>query len=324
MSVEHGGRREGAGARTIAGVWTVAMSKAVAGSVAGCRSGKQVWGAHVSTGSANQKIPISVVVPVKNEEANLTRCLLRLERFSEVIVVDSASTDRTPEIARQHGATLVDFEWNGKFPKKRNWLLLNYQLANEWVLFVDADELVDDAFAIAAERAVQSGECAGFWLNYTNYFLGRPLKHGVAQRKLALFRVGSGLYERIEEDSWCGLDMEIHEHPIIDGPVGEIAERIDHNDDRGIVKFIDRHKDYAIWEARRVRLLEAGGAEAWVKLTSRQRFKYRHVAKWWYPWFFFFYSYVVKAGFLDGRAGFAYAFYKTWYFLTVGLILREK
>ncbi len=271
-----------------------------------------------------QPIPITVAVPVKNEEVNLPRCLERLRRFAEVIIVDSSSTDRTPEIARDFGATYVNFDWDGKYPKKRNWLLLNHTLANDWVLFLDADEIVDDAFCDAVDRAVRSGQHAGYWLNYTNYFLGRPLKHGLPQRKLALFRVGAGLYERIEEDSWSRLDMEIHEHPIIEGPIGEIAARIDHNDDRGIAKFIDRHRDYALWEARRVQLLEAGGAEARAKLTGRQKFKYRHLAKWWYPWFYFVYTYVAKLGFLDGRAGFAYAFYKLWYFYSIRLLIAEQ
>jgi hypothetical protein len=191
------------------------------------------------------------------------------------------------------------------------------------VLFLDADEIIDDAFATAAERAVRSTEYAGYWLNYTNYFLGRPLKHGLPQRKLALFKVGAGLYERIQEDRWSGLDMEIHEHPIIEGPVGEIKERIDHNDDRGIAKFIDRHRDYALWEARRTCLLEEGDSGAWTKLTERQNFKYRHIDKWWYSWFYFLYTYAMKAGFLDGRAGFAYAFYKAWYFLTIRLMIGE-
>lgn len=268
-------------------------------------------------------IPISVVVPVKNEEANLSRCLERLHRFDEVIVVDSHSTDRTPQIAEEHGARLLDFKWDGRYPKKRNWLLLNHKLACDWVLFLDADEFVDDAFCDAAENAVRTGAHDGYWLRYTNWFLGQQLWHGVSQRKLALFRVGHGLYERIDEEGWCRLDMEIHEHPIIEGTIGEISVCIDHNDDRGIAKFIDRHRDYALWEALRMSLLEAGEPEALARLTDRQRFKYRHLANWWYPWFYFLYTYVARGGFLDGAAGFNYAFYKAWYFNTIRLLVSE-
>ncbi|MFO0991226.1 MAG: glycosyltransferase family 2 protein [Hyphomicrobiales bacterium] len=269
-------------------------------------------------------IPITVIVPVRNEEANLPRCLVRLDRFSEVIVLDSSSTDRTPEIARHFGARYINFEWDGKFPKKRNWLLIHHELSNAWALFLDADELVDEAFCTAAQEAVNQKRHAGYWLNYDNYFMGRCLRHGVPQRKLALFRVGSGLYEKIDETSWSSLDMEIHEHPIIDGTIGEIAAHIEHNDQRGIVKFIDRHRDYALWEANRTLLFRSKNTSEWKHLSRRQAFKYRHISKWWYPWFYFIFTYVVRIGFLDGGAGFAYAFYKAWYFETIRLLIRER
>lgn len=269
------------------------------------------------------QIPVTVVVPVKNEEANLPRCLPRLGRFAEVVVVDSGSTDRTPEIARDLGATLLHFTWNGRYPKKRNWVLLNHPIRTEWVLFLDADELVDDRFCDEVAAAVAAGRHAGYWLSYTNHFLGRRLRHGVPQRKLALFRVGSGLYERIEEQSWSGLDMEIHEHPVLDGSIGSISAPIEHNDFRGIGKFVERHRDYAAWEARRLLLLRRCQTDAAAALTPRQRFKYANLDRWWYPWFYFVYTYVVRAGFLDGSRGFYYALYKTWYFLTIKLMLDE-
>lgn len=268
-------------------------------------------------------IPATVAIPVRNEEANIARCLGRLGRFRKVIVIDSGSTDRTVEIAKAHGAEVVEFAWDGRFPKKRNWLLMNHRFETDWVLFLDADELLDDAFCNEVARAVASDSHSGYWLNYTNWFLGRRLRHGLPQRKLALFRVGAGLYERIEEDNWSRLDMEIHEHPVLEGTIGEIAARIDHNDDRGLSRFIERHKDYALWEAKRMRLLEESGPEAWTKLTDRQRFKYRYLARWWYPWFYFLYTYIAKRGFLDGGAGFAYAYYKLWYFFSIRLLIRE-
>lgn len=268
-------------------------------------------------------LPVTVAVPVKNEEANLSRCLERLGQFTEIVVIDSNSTDRTINIAESFGARVVQFRWNGKYPKKRNWFLLNSPPNQPWVLFLDADEFVDQAFCDAVAAAIQHSTSDGFWLKYTNYFLDRELRHGVAQRKLALFRVGKGLYERIEENGWTGLDMEIHEHPIIDGPVGEIDVPIDHRDYKGLAKFIDRHKNYALWEARRYEGLRTDPAP-WERFTPRQRFKYRHLAKWWYPWFYFIAQYFGKRGFLDGSTGFHYAFYKAWYFNTIRLMIREN
>jgi hypothetical protein len=183
--------------------------------------------------------------------------------------------------------------------------------------------LVDDRFCDEVAAAIASGRHDGYWLNYTTYFLGRRLQYGVTQRKLALFRVDAGRYERIEEDSWTGLDMEVHEHPVVKGSVGEIRAPIEHNDFGGLDKFLDRHRDYARWEARRFLLLERQSSPDGRTLTPRQRFKYRHLARWWYPWFYFLHTYVVRLGFLDGAAGLQYAFYKAWYFLTTRLMIQE-
>jgi hypothetical protein len=116
--------------------------------------------------------------------------------------------------------------------------------------------------------------------------------------------------------------MEIHEHPIIDGAVGEITTPIDHRDDKGLARFLEKHIDYARWEAQRYATLQDNPL-AWQHFTKRQRFKYQHLAKWWYPWFYFVFTYVVKRGFLDGSAGLHYAFYKAWYFRTIRLLIRE-
>lgn len=268
-------------------------------------------------------LPVAVAVPVRNEEANLAACLARLTRFAEIVVIDSGSTDRTREIATGFGARIVDFAWDGKYPKKRNWFLLNDPPSQPWVLFLDADEFVDDAFCDAVARTLESDDRDGYWLTYTNYFLGRPLRHGLVQRKLALFRVGRALYEKIEEEDWSRLDMEIHEHPIVEGPVGEIGVPIDHRDYKGLARFLEKHVDYAKWEARRYGKLQED-AEAWRHFTGRQRFKYRHLARWWYPGFYFLFTYIVKRGFLDGGAGLRYAAYKAWYFQTIRLLIREQ
>lgn len=269
------------------------------------------------------QIPVTIVIPVRNEEANLAKCLERIAAFDEVVVVDSGSTDATCRIAADHGARVIQFEWNGSFPKKRNWVLQNVSLRNDWVLFLDADELVTREFCNEVRIAIAADRFDAFWLRYTNHFLGRPLRYGDPQRKLALFKVGRGLYERIEEKGWSGLDMEVHEHPVIDGAVGEITANIDHLDDRGLIKFIERHKEYALWEVRRTRQLRRSGPDVWGQLTKRQVRKYRNIHKWWFSWTYFLWAFVARRGFLDGLPGFSYAFYKLWYFWTIRLLLKE-
>lgn len=267
-------------------------------------------------------LPVTVVIPVKNDARNLERCLRRLTRFSEVVVLDSRSDDNTAEVAEEYKARLIQFDWNGTYPKKRNWFLINDPPSTPWVLFLDADEYVDERFCNSLLEAIRSTEKVGFWLTYRNYFLGRLLRFGVPSRKLALFRVGAGLYEKIAEENWSRLDMEIHEHPILTGSIGSIVVPIDHQDYQGLSRFIDKHRDYALWEAHRYRALHANAAD-WAHLTNRQIFKYRHLAKWWYPWFYFFFSFIIRLGILDGSAGFYHALYKAWYFQTIRLLLRE-
>jgi hypothetical protein len=115
--------------------------------------------------------------------------------------------------------------------------------------------------------------------------------------------------------------MEVHEHPVIEGTIGEIGAHIEHYDDRGLIKFIDRHRDYALWEAQRTLLLRKQGAQG--ELTGRQSLKYKHLGAWWYPPLYFAYSYFARGGFLDGFPGFYYAFQKAWYFSLVGVLIGE-
>ena len=272
----------------------------------------------------SQKLPVTIAIPVKNEEINLPGCLERLARFAQIVVIDSGSTDNTRQIAEAAGAAYLNFEWDGHYPKKRNWFLLNHAPTTPWVLFLDADEFLTDDFIAELETAIAADGVDGYWLGYTNFFQHRALRHGVPQRKLALFRVGRALYERIEEADWSTLDMEIHEHAIVAGPVGKIHAQIDHHDDRGVIKLIDRHRNYALWEASRVIALIAGPPGNWDKLTDRQRTKYRNLHKWWYAYAYFIWDYVIQLGFLDGHQGFSYAFYKVWYFKTIRLLIRER
>lgn len=122
------------------------------------------------------KIPITVIVSVKNEALNLPSCLDKLKRFDQIIVVDSGSTDDTTTIAAALGAEVLQFQWNGKFPKKRNWALQNANLRHEWILFLDADEFVTEEFVNEVATKTQDPNYNGFTIQFENYFMGRKLK----------------------------------------------------------------------------------------------------------------------------------------------------
>lgn len=269
-------------------------------------------------------LPVSICIPVRDEERNLPSCLRALGAdFSEIVVVDSGSTDRTREIATEAGAVVLDFVWDGKFPKKRNWALRNYQFKTPWVLFLDADERITPDFVQELRKTLADTPHAGFWISLTNWFMGKPLHHGDVFHKLALFRVGAGEYEKFPEDSWSHLDMEVHEHPVLEGSVGEIHARLEHFDYRGMKHYIAKHNEYSSWEANRFQWLKSAGEGEWEKLNTRQRFKYRHLNKWWLGWVYWFVAYVPKKGFLDGRAGWTFNRLKRRYFDEIRLKICE-
>lgn len=269
-------------------------------------------------------LPVTVCIPVRNEARNLPGCLESLgSHFKRVVVADSRSTDASRLIAQAAGAEVLEFDWNGKFPKKRNWALRNYRWETPWVLFLDADERVNSLFVEELERTLGATDKAGFWISFTDWFMGRPLHHGDVFCKLALFRIGAGEYERFPEEWWSGLDMEVHEHPVLEGEVGEIRARLEHRDVRGLRDYIARHNDYSTWEANRFLWLASAGPDEWDKLIPRQRLKYRHLDKWWFAPFYFFVGYVVKLGIADGLAGLRFALMKRRYFSDIRMKIME-
>lgn len=265
------------------------------------------------------KIPVTVIIPVKNEEKNLPECLSRLSDFSEVIVVDSQSTDRTPEIVKTFGFRLINFVWNGQYPKKRNWTLRNIPIKNEWVLFLDADEYVTESFKSDIIKKIEDDRYAGFWIYYDDHFMGKQLKHGVRMRKLALFRKGKGEYEYIDEKSWSHLDMEIHEHPVIEGNVGTISSPLVHMDYNGLEHYIIKHNAYSTWEAKRYLKIEWGKK----KFTRRQKIKYALLDSWFYGICYFFYAYFIRLGILDGKAGLLFNLFKMQYYFHIKCKIQE-
>jgi len=274
---------------------------------------------------------ITVVIPVKNEAKNLPSCIEEASAIGPIVVVDSMSSDDTCDVAIAAGAEVLNFEWNGQFPKKRNWTLRNYVFRTEWILFLDADEFVSPEFIQELKAALSDTEHVGFWLNFSNHFMGQKLHGGDAFRKLALFRVGAGEYEKIDEDNWSHLDMEVHEHPVLEGSIGEIKAPIEHNDFRGLKHYIAKHNEYSSWEAMRyIRLTRSGGPSVkklegveWDGLTARQKKKYANLSKWWFAPAYFMVSYFVKKGFLDGAVGLHFSLLKAVYFYQIRLKIME-
>ena len=272
-----------------------------------------------------EKLDLTIVIPVRNEEKNLAGCLAAIgDDFAQsIVVVDSQSTDSTKQIASSSNASVVDFIWDGKFPKKRNWFLRNHTPQTTWVLFLDADEYLTPAFKDELRLELQkSDDLVGYWLNYTIYFLGSRLKGGYPLNKLALFKVNAGEYEKIDEDRWSKMDMEIHEHPILEGKIGKIKSKIDHQDFRGVAHYVAKHNDYAWWEAQR--FLKSANDELLSKSwTWKQKIKYGLMRTPLIGPVYFLGSYFLLGGFRDGSRGLAFAILKMAYFTQVYCRIKE-
>lgn len=238
-------------------------------------------------------------------------------------MVDSQSTDKTRDIALGAGAVVLDFRWDGRLPKKRNWLLRTYSFKSPWVLFLDADENVTLPFLDELNAKIFSTTHNGFWVSLTNWFMGQPLRHGDTFRKLSLFRVDAGEYETFPEDRWSVLDMEVHEHPILEGTTGSINARLEHRDDRGFGHYVSKHNEYSTWETNRFMWLQQADDTEWAKLTKRQRTKYRYLDRFWLSWLYWFVAYVVKRGFRDGVVGWRFNQLKRRYFADIRLKIIE-
>jgi glycosyltransferase involved in cell wall biosynthesis len=273
-------------------------------------------------------LDLTIAIPVRNEERNLPDCLKAIgtDLARHIVIIDSGSTDQTIPIARNLGLEVVNFTWNGHFPKKRNWFLRNYPLNTKWIFFLDADEYLTEEFKTELRRVLAQDDKVGYWLSYTIYFLGKQLKGGYPLRKLALFRVGAGEYEQIDEDQWSKLDMEVHEHPLLEGEVGIISSKIDHQDFRGVSHYISKHDEYAGWEA--ARFLDAASTntnkKASAKWTWKQRIKYRLMQSVLIGPVYFCGSFFLLGGFRDGARGLAFAILKMSYFTLIYCKIREK
>ncbi len=263
-----------------------------------------------------KSVPLTVMIPTLNEEANLPRCLDHVRWANEIVVVDSGSKDKTVEICNAYGAKVIDFRWNKKWPKKRGWALREWPFKHEWM--VDADEWImpDSAHEIA--QKVKENDHDGFFINRKFIFMGRWIKHCgyYPSWNLRLIRKGKGEFERLSEvDDTGSGDNEVHEHVVVNGKTGYLKHDMLHLAYPSIRTFVEKHNRYSNWEAL-VQFRAAHedhkhiaskdlSSRRWLKNFSR-RLPFR-------PTLRFLYSYFWKLGILDGYAGLTFCRLLTMY-----------
>ncbi len=258
------------------------------------------------------KVPLTVLLPVKNEAHQIERALKSILWADEIIIVDSQSTDGTIEIAEHYGAQIIQFNFNGVWPKKRNWALEALPFRNEWVLILDADEVMPPETEAEIRSIVTDlkNPHAGYWINRRFLFMDKWLKHAYFPNWIIrLFRHKLGRYQRITEGDTSSGDNEVHEPFVVEGTTGFLKSMMDHYAFPDIHSFVERHNRYSNWEAR-VAMDKRSAPSAAIKDQKTR-------LKWWLKHIFlhlpfrptlrFLYVYVFQKGFLDGRRGYYFS-----------------
>ena len=168
---------------------------------------------------ANNRAKITALIPAFNEAQNLPACLESVRWADEIFVVDSFSTDATPDIARQFGARVVQHEYVNSATQK-NWAIP--QASHEWVLIVDADERVTPGLRDEILRVLQTGGdgSAGFSIPRKNFFFGKEIRYcgWDTDRVIRLFRRDLGRYQ----------DRSVHADMLLDGKLGYFTQPFEH------------------------------------------------------------------------------------------------
>jgi len=258
-------------------------------------------------------LPVTVIIPVRNEARNLPRCLESLRDVGEVFVIDSQSTDETGAIAESFGAKVVQFHYHGGWPKKRQWAMDTLPIAYDWILLLDADEVVPPELSREIRQAVQNPRVTGYRICLQLYFLGKLLRHCDASFwKLSLFRKGQARFEcRLKDQDASMADMEVHEHVIADGPTAELRNPLVHHNVESLSRYIQKHDEYSNWEARVLSRADESSEEMRASLFGTQAQRRRWLKRKLYrlpgsPVLLFLYRYVFRLGFLDGVPGLIY------------------
>jgi glycosyltransferase involved in cell wall biosynthesis len=258
-------------------------------------------------------LPVTAIVAARNEARNLPRCLESLRDLGEVYVIDSQSTDATVQIAESYGAHVVQFRYQGGWPKKRQWAMESLPLAHDWIFLLDADEALTPELASEILEATQKPRVDGYYIALRMFFLGRELRHsGASFEKLSLFRRGKGRFEcRLREQDTSMADIEVHEHVMVDGNTARLQHPLLHHNVESLSHYIRKHDEYSNWDARVWLAGEAGSRELPPSFFGSQAQRRRWLRKKLFaipgsPLLFFFYKYIFRLGFLDGVPGLIY------------------
>lgn len=266
--------------------------------------------------------PVSVVILTKNEEVNIRACLDCLTFSDDVVVYDSYSDDQTVEIARTYDNVSVVQRKFDNWSAHQNWGVANIPFKHPWVLYVDADERVDDEMRneVLASADPASGKAA-FRFRRKDYFMGRWLKRAQLYPTwfVRMFRPEKIRYERL-----------VNPIAIVDGEIGDLKSHIIHYPfSKGVDHWFERHNSYSHFEAMELLKVVGGQRQPITGLfkdanTRRATLKdifYRLPLRPQIKWLYYI---VWRRAFLDGRAGWTYARLQYLYEYMISIKVKEE
>ena len=264
---------------------------------------------------------VSVLVLTLNEETNLKACLDSLSWSDDIVVLDSMSKDATATIALASGARVVERAFDN-WSSHQNWAMKSIEFKNPWVLYLDADERCPPELRDEVRRRVKpDSEEGAFRIRRKDFFMGRWLKRAQHYPTwlVRLFRPEKIRYERL-----------VNPVAIVDGPVETLYEHIIHYPfSHGIAHWMARHNNYSDFEARELLKVREGTATSRSKIFASDPAERRRALKDLFfrmparPLLKFFYFYLWRRGFLDGRAGLTYSTLQAIYEYLIDCKYRE-
>jgi hypothetical protein len=205
----------------------------------------------------------------------------------------------------------VQFDFNGTWPKKKNWALEHLPFKNDWVFILDADEVMPAGAGEEFSTIIANDGYGkvGFWINRRFMFMGKWLRHAYYPNwNLRLFKHALGRYEKITEAATESGDNEVHEHVVVEGETGRLRSEMLHYAFPSVATFIEKHNRYSNWEARvslekltSSKHLQAG------EISMRRRIKQVVSHLPFRPFLRFCFVYIFQRGFLDGIEGYYFA-----------------
>jgi len=271
--------------------------------------------------SAASSPAVSILVLTLNEERNIAACLESVAGFEDVVVLDSLSTDSTREIAQGLGARVVERKFDN-WASHQNWAMEHIEFRSPWVFYLDADErmtpeLRAELLAIASDPTRKE---VAYYCGRKNFFMGKWIRHAMPPGMIMrYFRPDRIRFERL-----------VNPVPVIDGPHGYLRHFFDHyNFSKGLTEWFDKHNKYSLLEAMEGLKLRSGGGAGLRGLWSADRFTRRRALKElsfrvpMRPLTKFIWMYLLKGGFLDGRAGYTYCRLQAMYEYMIVVKMRE-